>query len=578
MTSDARAPSSSPSPDLAFGRIGPRALLASPWLVVVFCWPATLLAWYYISLVATASSWRDVFLLRYLIALLALDTTICFITIRRLTRHARAALRGDGAIDLPLARRAWVEALNLPLHTAALIVTLIGITILPAIVFLAARGEWNLIGVGLTGAAMAGACELTVLFPLVQGSTLPLLRRLKAAHPELRLGDAGVRAPPLRAYFAFGLASLTTVSVVLVATLIRRHATVGEIAHVHPVPAIPPGVAIALVIACLGCMAAGMGLQLAMSVLGPMRRLAEVMRRFSDQGTSARAGLLQLGEIGVLCEGFDDMATSLERSHGAVEEREALLRHSQRFEVMASVTAGFAHEVANPLSCVSTNLEASAGEVEQLLEMPSVLNPSQRQALKSCSEALADASHAATQMTYLLRDMRSFSRRDPGAWVSCDVAALMDGALRIASGDIRRRGSATRDYQPCPAVRGSTHQLSQVFLNLLLNAAKALPPSGGGKVHVEVRQLGAEVVVSVADTGHGIPAANRPRIFEALFTSWPSEQGTGLGLHVSREIVTAHGGAITFETAEGQGTTFRVTLPAEQPAEQPAEVPTGPVS
>ena len=144
--------------------------------------------------------------------------------------------------------------------------------------------------------------------------------------------------------------------------------TDGRLPHLHPPPAVPEAIAITLVVACLGCMAAGMGLQLAMSVLGPMRRLAEVMRRFSDQGTSVRAGLLQLGEIGILCEGFDDMATSLERSHAAVEEREALLRHSQRFEVMASVTAGFAHEVANPLTCVATNIMVSATEVANLLE------------------------------------------------------------------------------------------------------------------------------------------------------------------------------------------------------------------
>lgn len=572
MSDDAEAPPTSLA--AAPGWLGPRALLASPWLVVAFCWPATLLAWYYISLVADPSAWRDVFLLRYLFVLLAVDTTICVVTISRLTRHARAALRAGDAIELPLARRAWVEVLNLPLFTAVMILALIGITILPALVFLAWRGEWNLIGVGLTGAAMAGACELTVLFPLVQISALPLLRRLKAAHAGLRLGEAGVRAPPLRAYFAFGLGSLTTVSIVLVSTLIHQHAVLdGRLVHAHPPQAVPEAAAILLVTGCLGCMAAGIGLQLATSVLHPMRRLAEVMRRFSDQGTSVRAGLLQLGEVGTLCEGFDDMATSLERSHAAVEEREALLRHSQRFEVMASVTAAFAHEVANPLSCVTANIAVSGEEVAGVLSVPDQLGDPHRRALEVCRESLADAGHAAEQMTFLLRDMRSFGKRETGGFASCDLAALLDGAIRIASGDIRRRGSITRSYLPCPMVRGSAHQLSQVFLNLLLNSAKALPAGGGGQVNVEVRHVGAEVVVSVKDNGHGIPAQNRPRIFEALFTSWPNEPGTGLGLHVSREIVQAHGGAISFETTDGAGTTFRVALPAE-----PLPIPSPPPS
>ena len=388
------------------------------------------------------------------------------------------------------------------------------------------------------------------------------MRRLKAAHPELRLSDPGVKAPPLRAYFAFGLTSLTIVSIVLVATLIHQAtASAAPGWSAHPAPALPELPAIALVVVCLGCMAAGMGLQLAMSVLGPMRRLSETMRRFSDGGNGVRAGLLQLGEVGALCEGFDDMAGSLERTRAAVEEREALLRHSQRFEVMAGVTAGFAHEVANPLSCVTVNLSASTSEVERVLESAGALDAGAKQALKACTEALADATHAAEQMTYLLRDMRAFSRRDAGARTGCDLAALVDGAIRIASGDIRRRGVVTRDYQPCPPVLGSAHQLSQVFLNLLLNAARSLPANGMGVVHVQVRRLDSSVEASVRDNGHGIPEANRARIFEALFSSWPSEQGTGLGLHVSRDIVTAHGGTITFDSKPGEGTVFRVLLP-----------------
>lgn len=564
MQANADPPASSPPP-LAW--LAPGALLASPWLVVLFCWPATLLAWYYISLVADASMWRDRYLLHYLTVLLGIDSVLCVVAIARLTKHARAVLRSPDGVDVAVARQAWVEALNLPLRTAVLILTLIGITVLPALVILAVRGEWNLLGIGLTGAAMAGACELTVLFPVVQASTVPLLRQLKVAHPELRLTDPGVRAPPLRAYFGFGLLSLTAVSVVLVATLIAGHDGLPAGApHVHPASAVPGAAGIALVVACLSCMALGMALQLGLSVLGPLRRLAAVMRLFAREGGDVRAGLLQLGEVGALCEGFDDMAESLVRSRSAVAEREALLRHTQRFEVMASVTAGFAHEVANPLSCVASNLDVTADELTQAIDAPGVVAEPHRGRLASCLEGLADAVRAAEQMTYLLRDMRAFGRRDSGAKTSCDLAALLDGAIRIASADIRRRGTITRSYQPCPTVRGSTHQLSQVLLNVLLNATKALPPGGAGKLHVEVRPVGNDVVVSVTDNGHGIAPAHQPRVFEALFSAWPNEPGTGLGLHVSQEIVAAHGGTITFESAEGTGTTFRIALPAEKPA------------
>lgn len=539
----------------------PRWILASPWLVVLFCWPATLLAWYYISLVTDPASWNSEFLLKYLVAMLCIDTALCVWVIRRSTRHARAVLTGEQAPGAELARNAWVEALNLPLRTAQLIVVLIGITTLPGMLFFALRGEWSVVAFGLTGAAMAGACELTVLFPLVQGSSLPLVRRLKGEHPQLRLRDPGIAAPPLRAYFAFGIFALTAISIVLLTTLIHLRA--------HPITLGAPGTfpelpASLLVVACLGCMAIGIALQLTLSVLVPLRRLTSTLERFSSGERGVRVGLLQLGEVGTLGEGFDDMATALDQSRATVEQREAMLRHSQRFEVMANVTAGFAHEVANPLSTVAANLDASAGEVEDLLKA-GALDANAKQSLEACAGALADAAQATEQMTWLLRDMRSFSRRELGDPVSCDVRALLDGAVRIAAGEIRRRGTVTRDYQPAPAVRGSPQRLSQVFLNLLLNAARALPEKGGGTVTVAIRPAGTGVEVCVRDNGHGVSPEHQPRLFEALFSAWPSGEGTGLGLHVSREIVQAHGGSLEYRPAPEGGAEFVVRLPGPTP-------------
>lgn len=558
-------PSSSVSPSTSVSPWSPRWILASPWLVVLFCWPATLLAWYYISLVTDPASWNSEFLLKYLVAMLSVDTALCVWVIRRSTRHARAVLAAEQSLPPELARHAWLEALNLPLRTAQLIVALIGITTLPGVLFFALRGEWAVVAFGLTGAAMAGACELTVLFPLVQGSSLPLVRRLKGEHPELRLRDPGITAPPLRAYFAFGIFSLTAISIVLVTTLIHLRAHPISLGSPGSFPELPASL---LVVACLGCMAVGIALQLTLSVLMPLRRLTATLARFSSGERGVRVGLLQLGEVGTLGEGFDDMAGALDHSRATVEAREAMLRHSQRFEVMANVTAGFAHEVANPLSTVAANLDAGAGEVEELLQK-GTLDAKAAESLKACASALADAAQATEQMTYLLRDMRSFSRRELGDPVSCDVGALVDGAVRIAAGEVRRRGTVTRDYQPVPTVHGSPQRLSQVFLNLLLNAARALPERGGGSVTVAIRPAGTAVEVCVRDNGHGVALEHQARLFEALFTGWPSGEGTGLGLHVSREIVQAHGGSIEYRPAPGGGAEFVVRLPASQSTAAP---------
>jgi len=536
---------------------GAGRLLAVPWLVLVFCWPATLLAWYYITLVADPSWWRDRFLFYYLVAMLAVDSAVCVAALALWTRHARALRRRAWPVDLAAARRAWRELLNLPVRTAALLLGLIGLTLVPGTVILLARGSVGLVLLGYTGAAMAAACELTVLLPVVQGCAIPLLRRLKDAHPELRLRAPGVRAPPLHGYFAFGLAALCTVSLALVVTLMRLRARGG------PPPVFPEGPAIALAIVCVVCMGAGIALQLYAAVLVPLGRLAAAMQRFSAEEKGVRVGLLHVGELGLVCEHFDDMAAALEQSRARLEEREALLRHAQRFEVMGTVTATFAHEVANPLTCAASNLEVAQATVTELLRASLPLPPAAAAGLQSCAEALADADAATRQMRLLLGDMRSFARREAGAAAACDLAALMDGALRLASGELRgRRAEVTRDYQPCPAVNGSPHKLSQVLLNLLLNAAQALSPGRPGQIKVGVRRRGGEIEVSVGDNGQGIALEHRPRLFEALFTTKPDGQGTGLGLHVSQKIVAEHGGRIELDSQPGAGTVFRVLLPA----------------
>jgi signal transduction histidine kinase len=115
-------------------------------------------------------------------------------------------------------------------------------------------------------------------------------------------------------------------------------------------------------------------------------------------------------------------------------------------------------------------------------------------------------------------------------------------------------------FTPAPdlsPVHGNSDQLRQVFLNLVLNAMDAMPH--GGTLTVRTVAGPTVAVVEVQDTGIGMPAAVRERLFEPFFTNKP--QGTGLGLSISAHIITQHGGHIEVESSEGQGSTFRVVLP-----------------
>jgi signal transduction histidine kinase len=131
----------------------------------------------------------------------------------------------------------------------------------------------------------------------------------------------------------------------------------------------------------------------------------------------------------------------------------------------------------------------------------------------------------------------------------------------VASAQLRNRVNVMREFDEAVArVVCAPQQLRQVFLNLVVNAAQAV--EDGGHVLVATRNDGAHVVVSVADDGCGIPAELLDRIFDPFFTTKPIGEGTGLGLGIAHQIVASHGGDIEVESTPGEGTVFRVRLPA----------------
>lgn len=531
---------------------GRRRILWGPWLVILVAWPATLLGWYYITLVADPSWLRDRFLFDYLVTMLVVDSILCVAVMQRVTRRVRAMLRLTGPPDLATARVAWLEALHLPTRTAWLVSGLVALTTLPVTLYLLTRGEYMLTLHGWTAALVVGACELTLLFPLVQATTLPFLRHLKTLHPELRIREPGTPAPPLRAYFALSLTAVAAVATLLV----------GRLIHLldNPAPAplepVPEAAAIALAAVSLATMLGGIGFQLYLAVLVPQRALARAMVRFASGDAGTRVGLLHVGEIGLLAEHFDDMVASLSASREALAEREAQLRHAQRFETMGAMAAAFAHEVANPLAGIRMNLKVAADVLRE------EAGRGDAAPLREAGSMLRGARDAAEQMAALLQELRSFGRRDGDERAPCDVSAVLELALRIAGPELRRVGRVERAYKAAPPVQGNPHRLTQVFVNLLLNAAQAIPPGCEGRFRVGAGPVDGGVEAWVGDNGVGVPETLRERIFEAMFTTRPDGQGSGLGLHVSRKIVEEHGGRIWLDADAESGATFRVFLPA----------------
>jgi len=180
-------------------------------------------------------------------------------------------------------------------------------------------------------------------------------------------------------------------------------------------------------------------------------------------------------------------------------------------------------------------------------------------------ELLQDVREGVSRIERVIRELRAFSHMDDAPSGPVDVAELLASAVGFAAHQISHRATLLADYGPVPKVRATPVELRQVFLSLLVNATQAVPD---GEAHVnEVRVTTrtderGRAVVEIADTGSGIAPEVLARIFEPFFTTKQDGNDLGLGLAVSRDVVTSLGGTIEVDSAVGQGTTVRVTLPA----------------
>ncbi len=243
---------------------------------------------------------------------------------------------------------------------------------------------------------------------------------------------------------------------------------------------------------------------------------------------------------------------------------------ADRMASLGSLAAGVAHEINNPLAYVHTSLDVALGELE-------ALGAEAGSEVRRAVEALERARSGAGRVREIVRDLKTLSRADdePAA-EAVDVNALLDATLALAARAIDRRARLVRERGPIPAARATRGRLGQVLLNLLLNAADAIPEGAADRHRVRVgtsTDAEGRAVIEVGDTGPGVPAEIARRIFDPFFTTKPVGAGTGLGLSICHRIVSELGGEISFTSEPGAGTTFRVVLPAAEASVEEAHPP-----
>lgn len=268
---------------------------------------------------------------------------------------------------------------------------------------------------------------------------------------------------------------------------------------------------------------------------------------------------------------------------------------ADRLASVGLLATGVAHEINNPLTYVLFNLTS----VEEELEAIGALHQRLREQLASGGlpkltsaeerllgsdrdaarrELVADAIVGANRVRQIVRDLKTFSRVHDDRCVPVDLHSVIDGALQMAQNEIKYRARICRRYGDLPTLLSNDGKLSQVFLNLLVNAAQAIDEGNadGNTIEIATHRRGDRVVVELSDTGRGIDRDVIQRVFDPFFSTKEVGVGSGLGLSICRNIIQGMRGTIEVESRPGVGTTVTVSLPITSPTdvadhtEQPA--------
>ena len=217
---------------------------------------------------------------------------------------------------------------------------------------------------------------------------------------------------------------------------------------------------------------------------------------------------------------------------------------------------------------LSAEAIAAALEAEQAADLP-YLRDNLPKALQRSIDGLG-------RVATIVRSMKEFAQPDAREMSAVDLNEMIENTLTIAGNEYRSIADVVTDLGPIPRVLCHAGEVGQAILNIIINAADAIgevasAPGQRGRITVRTRLEGATVLVAISDTGAGIPEAIRDQIFDPFFTTKAIGRGTGQGLTVSRAVVAdRHGGALTFETEVGRGTTFFLRFPIGGSAADPA--------
>jgi signal transduction histidine kinase len=257
---------------------------------------------------------------------------------------------------------------------------------------------------------------------------------------------------------------------------------------------------------------------------------------------------------------------ALEELTRELRAAQARLQQSEKLASLGLLVAGIAHEINTPMGAVASMHDTLVRAVDRLrtvlateISRDPACEPKVVSLLRYIDDANRVIADGAGRVSCLVKRLKTFARVDDADPVEADVNEALEDTLLLLRHELEPRIQVRRELGPLPRILGYPARLSQVFVNLLVNAAQAI--EGEGKIVVRTRADAERVVVTIEDSGCGIREEHLDRIFEPGFTTKQVGVGTGLGLAISRQIVDEHGGTIEVSSRPGEGARFTVSLP-----------------
>jgi signal transduction histidine kinase len=284
---------------------------------------------------------------------------------------------------------------------------------------------------------------------------------------------------------------------------------------------------------------------LARQMLGPLGRLTATAQRI------ATGDFTPIKPARWYRDEFSDLAVAMNTMMRELQHRHDVLVQSHKLRAVGTLTAGVAHELNNPINNITLTAEMLKEDYPEL---------SDGERLEMVNDLVAQAERAQK----IVRNLLDFARESEIKTEKLDLAELLRSTAGLVANQIKLQGAKIELDIPStlPPIHGDRQSLSQVFLNLLLNALDAVKKGGHVTIKAWPDREKGFIHVAVSDDGCGIPPHVLPNIFDPFFSTKPRGKGTGLGLSVSLGIVRQHGGDIAVESAPEKGSTFTVTLPA----------------